>query len=860
MGRNMPIKKIASLTFTLTLFIFATMLSCSQSSDGGSASSTPSPGGTSGSGGGGGADTVAPTVGTAISFANVQGTTLTVNWGFAVDSGTSLFNLQYRLVKATTSSAIDTIAEVDAIPAGADLLQDYTANDLTQNVTGLTGSTTYFFAVVVRDTAGNKSLYVPASTTTLAVPTATRVYGQHGSFLGNSVNPGGPDSLNIPYGIAADAGGVYVVDQMNNRVLYFAGTSTTATRVYGQRGNLYGNAPNGDGVSADSLNQPSGVAVDAGGVYIADRTNNRVLYYAGTSTTATRVYGQGGFFTTNIQNYGGRSAISLSGPNSVAVDAGGVYIVDRFNHRVLYYAGTSTTATRVYGQAGNFTTSNVNSGGVSADTLFQPLGAASDAGGVYIADGNNNRVLYFAGTSTTATRVYGQGGTFTTNSANGSGVTANSLQTPGHIAVEAGGIYIADYANHRVLYFAGTSTTATRVYGQGGIFTTANGGGAASANNLYYPNAVAVTASGVLVTDGSYHRALYFAGTSTTATRVYGQGGSFTASAMNSGSVNANSMFGPTGIAVDAGGTYVADLQNHRVLYFSGTSTTATRVYGQAGSFVTTTANTGGISANSLNSPTGIALDAGGVYIADTYNNRVLYFAGTSTTATRVYGQAGNYTTSTVNNGGLSATSLSTPEGIAVDAGGIYVVDSGNHRVLYYAGTSTTATRVYGQGGSFTTGTGNNGGVSSTSLQLPQGVAADANGVYIADRNNHRVLYFAGTATTATRVYGQGGSFTQNTCNNGNVDPTANTLCSPRSIAIDAGGIYIADEVNNRALFFPGTATTPTKVYGQLGNFTSKSSNASGTTAATLSYASGVAIYGSNLYITDYSNNRCLMY
>ncbi|HOW83526.1 MAG TPA: hypothetical protein PK573_13265, partial [Spirochaetota bacterium] len=80
-----------------------------------------------------------------------------------------------------------------------------------------------------------------------------------------------------------------------------------------------------------------------------------------------------------------------------------------------------------------------------------------------------------------------------------------------------------------------------------------------------------------------------------------------------------------------------------------------------------------------------------------------------------------------------------------------------------------TATRVYGQGGSFTSGTANNGGISADSLSRPGCVVADSDGVYVADINNHRVLYFEGSSTTATRVYGQGGSFTSGTDNNGGI-------------------------------------------------------------------------------------------
>ncbi|HMZ59900.1 MAG TPA: hypothetical protein PL048_14065, partial [Leptospiraceae bacterium] len=107
-------------------------------------------------------------------------------------------------------------------------------------------------------------------------------------------------------------------------------------------------------------------------------------------------------------------------------------------------------------------------------------------------------------------------------------------------------------------------------------------------------------------------------------------------------------------------------------------STKATRVYGQAGSFTTGTANNGGISADSLNAPAVVTVDSGGnLYVAEASNNRVLFFPSGSTAATRVYGQNGNFSANTADNGGISANSLNLPQGLAVDSiGNLYITET----------------------------------------------------------------------------------------------------------------------------------------------------------------------------------------
>ena len=70
-----------------------------------------------------------------------------------------------------------------------------------------------------------------------------------------------------------------------------------------------------------------------------------------------------------------------------------------------------------------------------------------------------------------------------------------------------------------------------------------------------------------------------------------------------------------------------------------------------------------------------------------------------------VFGQGGSFNSNIANNGGVSANSLNSPFGVAVDASGnLYVADDGNSRVLEYntpLKTGTTANLVFGQPDSF---------------------------------------------------------------------------------------------------------------------------------------------------------------
>lgn len=386
-----------------------------------------------------------------------------------------------------------------------------------------------------------------------------------------------------------------------------------------------------------------------------------------------------------------------------------------------------------------------------------------------------------------------------------------------------------------------------------------------------------VAAAVLLVARGD--RTAFAAPGDTVGDQVYGQFGSFTSNSLNcatSTSISAGSLCSPNSVDVDLGGRlWIADTNNHRVLEYDTplTNTNAQRVIGQFGGFTSGTCNLFGVSASSLCRPSGVTVDSlGNVYVADTDNNRVLEYddpINTNTVADRVFGQLGSFTSNTCNNGGVTADSLCGPVGVAVDSvGNLYVTDRFNNRALEYdtpLSSGTTADRVFGQLGSMTSAVQNNGGVSADSLAYTLGADVDAfDNLYIVDEGNNRVLEYdtpISSGTTADVVFGQLGSFTSNVANNGGL--SASSLWVPTGVAIDAvGNVYISETGPERSLEFNNPLTSDTiadQVFGQGGSFTSSGNNSIGLNASSAANPWDVAVDADcHVYIVEYGNNRGL--
>ncbi len=123
-----------------------------------------------------------------ITTSSVTTTSLTLDWTKATDDYTAATELTYRVYDSTTDN-INTVANAEA--NGTEIGTESTNID-TKNVTGLTANTTYYFAIIVKDEALNKSIYTLTYTTPM--PAGDYIFVTASNYDGNLGGTTGADA------------------------------------------------------------------------------------------------------------------------------------------------------------------------------------------------------------------------------------------------------------------------------------------------------------------------------------------------------------------------------------------------------------------------------------------------------------------------------------------------------------------------------------------------------------------------------------------------------------------------------------------------------------------------------------------
>jgi uncharacterized protein (TIGR03437 family) len=586
----------------------------------------------------------------------------------------------------------------------------------------------------------------------------------------------------------------------------------------------------------------------------------------------------------------------LNGPTAIAFDTSSspaiVYVADTFNNRVLAWRNPAALtagnpADKVIGQR-DFLSSlqggpGTTTGGLTSAGLALPNGLAVDSSGnLYVLDAGNNRIVRFPrpleqqGEFVSPDLVIGQKTVATGNQPNqgqaqpGSRTLAfnrfGTVLRAGLTFDAQGNLWVTDPYNNRVLRYPRAALNANEpaadlVLGQSSFETDTAATQQNDLVNLSRPASVAVDErGGVYVTD-QLARVLYYDAPAigVSARRILGippaqqVGQPPRPPAPNDYTVGLIVQDGqlrggvPQCVVTLGVSAFVCDNVAHRIVRYGppeswpaatteAPSPQIQNVYGQDTLF-TGVANRGrGASrpqSNTLNTPAAMAFFNNELWVVDTGNNRVI----------AIPRGAGNFEFF----GGASRLLGQ----IAFDANAPNLID-GRELFVYSSAFRGTAVAV---------------DRSSTPNRL-----------YVADSQNHRILGFRDVRTVGTDarnlltrpadiVIGQADLFhaVVNYPTGDPLTPTDQGLSLPSGVAVDGeGNLWVADTGNGRLLRFPrpfeqppGTVHRANLVLGQP-NFTIKITDASSTTMAA---PVGVVVFNNgDLAASDLVHNRVLLF
>lgn len=585
---------------------------------------------------------------------------------------------------------------------------------------------------------------------------------------------GGPAvaaEMDSPASLALDASeNLYVAERGSRRVRRIDAATKIITTVAGT--GAFASSGDGGPATAAAMLSVQWVALDASGnLYIADSFDSRIRRVDAATQVITTYAGNG---TGGFSGDGGPATLArFTFPLGLALDnAGNLFIADFENNRIRKVEAASGLITTVAG-AGAAGYSGDGGPAVNA-TLSQPVAVSLDgSGNLYIADGGNSVIRRVEASTGIITTIAGNGNPGF--SGDNGPANAAAIRPIGVDLDSAGNLFIADFANSRIRRVDAVTNIITTIAGRGlGDRLPARDATLLSPQSLTFDQA-----GNLFFADSANHRIRRVDAVTNLVSTVAGGGLALSGEGIPATGAE---VFLPQDVAVDnAGNVYIAEPRNFRIRKVDAATGIITLVAG------------GGLGADGgpardarVVSPRSVAVDAAGnLYIAETGTHRIRRVDAATGIITTL---AGNGTAGFSGDGGPAiAAVLNAPFDLALDsAGNLYIADTSNQRVRKITAATQSITTVAGNGQEGFTG--DFGPATSAALNAPAGVALDSsNNLYIADRDNNRIRRVDAATQIITTIAG------------GGTGDLSSTLSAPAGIAIHPDGtLYIADSNNNR--------------------------------------------------------------
>lgn len=336
--------------------------------------------------------------------------------------------------------------------------------------------------------------------------------------------------------------------------------------------------------------------------------------------------------------------------------------------------------------------------------MYAPRGVFLNDEWLVVADSGNHRILLWNGLPETdgapADVVLCQPDFFTEGPRAGGRGAANGLHLPTGVMIDHGRLIIADSWHHRLLVWDTVPTVSDMppdyALGQPNLDSIeSNQGGDVSADTLYWPYSFGFAGERFYITDTGNRRVLgwnQFPSPGQSPDVILGQPDAFSREENRGGPVSARSFRWPHAVAGNQDTLYVADAGNHRVLGWSGlpdADRDAGLVLGQK---LFTTAIEWPYTAQgavAMRFPYCLALQNETLAVADTANNRILFWHDLPATGAGIPADAVTGQLNFLGNGenqwkAVLPDTLCWPYGLALHGGTMVVADSGNNRVTVW--------------------------------------------------------------------------------------------------------------------------------------------------------------------------------